>query len=200
LVAAALFAISANTQYVIDPDSVDLQTRTSWCTTQKSTCPLLCLQLKADSSTTVANDCDPATLSYECICGNGLSPNASEYSQTLPYFLCTEFGTRCVNNCNADPTCQFNCRKDNPCGAQDPRRVNVTTTSSQAATATGAGAGSTGTDGVVYTTLGGDAEPTETSGSSSDKSNGSQTVLDLGRSYGLAVVFAGLFAGFALVM
>jgi hypothetical protein len=62
-----------------------------------------------------------------------------------------------------------------------------------------------GTAGIVYTGLGGGAVATPTgnsgSGSGSDtKKNGSQMALDLGRSYGLAVVFAGLFAGFALVM
>jgi len=62
---------------------------------------------------------------------------------------------------------------------------------------------SSGAAGIVYTGLGGGAvaTPTGDSGSgSSSKKNGSQMALDLGRSYGLAVVFAGLFAGFALVM
>lgn len=77
--------------------------------------------------------------------------------------------------------------------------MNVTSTSSQVATATDGG--TTGTDGVVYTGLGGDAKATGTSEAASDKvANGSRTVLDLGRSYGLAVVFAGIFAGFAFVM
>jgi hypothetical protein len=67
--------------------------------------------------------------------------------------------------------------------------------------ATATAGGSAGTDGVVYTGLGGDSEPTSTSGASSGNQNsGSQTALDLGRSYGLAVVFASIFAGFALVM
>ena len=65
--------------------------------------------------------------------------------------------------------------------------------------ATGTGAGGSG--GVVYSGLGG-AEATTTAASSSGggSKSGSQAALDIGRSYGLAVVFSGIFAGFALVM
>jgi len=97
ILAAALFSMSVNSQavYTINPDSVSLPTRQGWCSSQTASCPLLCLQLSGESSTTAANDCDPEALSYECICGNGLSPNASEYSQTLPYFECQEYGNQC---------------------------------------------------------------------------------------------------------
>jgi len=57
---------------------------------------------------------------------------------------------------------------------------------------------SSGTAGVVYTGLGGGAVATATTAAS--KKSGAQAALDLGRSYGLVVVFGGLFAGFALVM
>jgi len=204
VMATALFISSrAQSQYYIDPNSVPLTTRTSWCQSQINECPLLCLQLPGASSTTSANDCDPTTLNFDCICGNGLSPNASEYSQTLPYFICTEYGTQCVAACAGDTACQSACRDDHPCGAQNPTRVNVSTTSSSsAASSTIPAGGSSGTGGVVYTGILGGSTPTSspTSGSSSSKKSGSQAALDIGRSYGLAIVFAGLFAGFALVM
>lgn len=127
-----------------------------------------------------------------------MSPNASEFSQTLPYFICTEYGNQCVAGCNGNTACQSNCRTQHPCGAQDPTRVNVTTTSAtQTATTVPAGATS-GTAGVVYTGLGGGAAAT--TAPSSSKKSGAEAALDLGRSYGLGVVFAGIFAGFALVM
>jgi hypothetical protein len=64
---------------------------------------------------------------------------------------------------------------------------------------TGLPAGATsGAGGVVFTGLGGGAVATAAAGKS--KEGGAMTALDLGRSYGLAVVFAGLFAGFALVL
>lgn len=67
-------------------------------------------------------------------------------------------------------------------------------------TATTVPAGATsGTAGVVYTGLGGGAAATTAPSSSTSKS-GAEAALDLGRSYGLAIVFAGIFAGFALVM
>jgi len=60
-------------------------------------------------------------------------------------------------------------------------------------------AGATGgSGGVVYTGLGGGAAATTTA--SPNKKSGAQGALDLGRNYGLAVIFGGLFAGFALVM
>jgi hypothetical protein len=67
-----------------------------------------------------------------------------------------------------------------------------------ASTTVPAGATS-GTAGVVYTGLGGGAVTTTPAASSNNKS-GAQAALDLGRNYGLAVIFSGLFAGFALVM
>lgn len=53
------------------------------------------------------------------------------------------------------------------------------------------------TAGVVYNGLGGAAAAT---GTSSSTQSGSEAALNLGRNYGLAVVFVGLFAGYALVM
>lgn len=197
LASALLTVVKSQASYYIDPSTVPLSTRDSWCTSQITSCPLLCLQLPGNSATTEENDCDPNTLTYDCICGNGLTPNASEYSQTLPYFLCTEYGDECVAGCNGDTACQSACRDDHPCGAQNPTLVNVTSTSSTA-TATTLPAGATSNSaGVVYTGIGG---ATTTGTSSSTTKSSAQHALDLGRSYGLVVMFAGLFAGFALVM
>jgi len=60
---------------------------------------------------------------------------------------------------------------------------------------TAGGAATTGPNGVIYTGVAGATSTAAASGKS-----GSQAALDMGRSYGLAVVFTGLFAGFALVM
>jgi len=200
VLATAIFLISVKSQavYYIDPNSVPLSTRNSWCQSQTTACPLLCLQLPGASSTTSDNTCDATTLEYSCICGNGMSPNASEYSQTLPYFLCTEYGNQCVAACGGATLCQSACRQDHPCGAQNPIKVNVTSTSSVMSSTTLAAGASSGTAGVVYTGIGGAA--TTSAASSSSTKSGSDATLDLGRSYGLAVVFLGLFAGFALVM
>lgn len=99
--------------------------------------------------------------------------------------------------CNGVTACQSACRDDHPCGAQNPVRVNTTTTSSAATSTLPAGA-SSGTAGVVYTGVGGAAQTSAPA--SSTKKNGSQMALDMGRAYGLAVVMGGIFAGFALIM
>ncbi|KAJ5037453.1 uncharacterized protein L3040_007628 [Drepanopeziza brunnea f. sp. 'multigermtubi'] len=150
------------------------------------------------------NRCEASDLSYSCICGNGLTPNLTEYSQTLPYFTCTEFGSQCVANCNGDSLCQSACRADHPCGAQNPVKVNLSTVTTASATKTNLPAGATsGPAGIVYNGLGG-AATTPASDSSNSQSNtqqsGAEIALGLGHSYGLAVVFAGVFAGFALVL
>jgi hypothetical protein len=202
LLATALFSVCgrAQQQYSIDPNSVPIATRDEWCQSQQTSCPLLCLQLPGASGSTTENSCDPTTLVFSCVCGNGLTPNASEYSQTIPFFECQEYGNQCVTACNGDTTCQAACRDDNPCGAQNPTRVNVTTTSSAMSSTTLPAGASSGTAGVVYTGLGG-AAATQTSSSSSDtKKSNAQAALDLGRSYGLIAVFTGIFAGFALVI
>ncbi|KAB8304175.1 hypothetical protein EYC80_003594 [Monilinia laxa] len=142
------------------------------------------------STTTETNSCDASSLTYECICGNGLSPNASEYSLTLPYFICVQYGQDCVAACNGDNTCSSACRDDHPCGAQNPTRINTTSSVTQSATGT---SGASSTNAVAYTGLGG-------SSSTSTPKSGAQLTMDFGKSYGLAVVFAGVFAGFALVL
>jgi len=192
VVATAFFTLG-QAQYSIDPNSVPIGTRDGWCTTQKQSCPLLCTQVQGGSSTTASNNCYPDSLTYTCVCGNGISPNASQYSQTLPYFICSEFGTQCVAACNGNTQCQSACRSDHPCGAQDPVRVNTSTSSTMPSTTAAGGAGST----QVFTGLGGAAATTT---SASGKKSDAQSVLDMGRSYGLAVVFTGIFTGFALVM
>jgi len=212
IVAAAIFfSVRAQYTYQIDPNSVPLSTRQTWCNSQLASCPLLCLQLQGSSSTTLDNTCDPTTLNYDCTCGNGQAPSAANYSQTIPYFECTEYGTQCVAACpSSDSACQTACRVDHPCGAQDPVRVNSTTSSSMASTtapstASNNNAGSTTGSGAgpVFTGLGGGSTTQSSSGSSpsqGSKSSGAQAALDLARSYSLAIVFTGLFAGFALVM
>ncbi|KAJ9651928.1 hypothetical protein H2198_008824 [Neophaeococcomyces mojaviensis] len=189
----------------IDPNEVPLSLRDSWCTNQISACPLICTQETDGSAATYSNTCDPATLAYSCVCSNGLTPNITEYSQTIPYYTCTQYNNDCVTNCGlANNACADNCRTSNPCGAQNPTRVNTTSTSSTStATATGSGSESSGTGTAVYSGFGSAASSTSGSQSSDSSTSGSKSgaamVVDMGRIYGLGVVAAGIFAGFALL-
>ncbi|OQD69196.1 hypothetical protein PENPOL_c002G09219 [Penicillium polonicum] len=173
-------ATLVNSQF--DPTSVPYATREAWCNSQTSACPILCLQLPGASGTPTSNTCSPATLLYYCLCSNNVTPNASEYSQTIPYYTCTETNNQCVLKCNGDSTCQNNCRVKNPCGAQDPKRVNVTTTTAKAATPT---ASETPVNTLVNGATG--AAPRMAS-------------VDMSHVYGLCVLVGGFVAGFATLL
>lgn len=115
-----------------------------------------------------------------------MQPNASEFSQTIPYFLCTDRNNLCVVNCEGDSACQSSCRQDNPCGAQDPTRVTLTTSLSTASAT---------------------ASSDEIKGNSDDKNEGDdggsgagRLALEIGQVYGVGVMVAGFVGGFALLL
>ncbi|KAI2626793.1 hypothetical protein GGS21DRAFT_529203 [Xylaria nigripes] len=177
--AVLLFSsVQAQEQYTIDPTTVPLSTRDSWCDLEKSTCPLICQQLPPGGFQ--VNDCDPMALTYGCVCENGMSPNLSQYSLTLPFFICQEWGTQCVADCGNDSSCQSNCRENHPCGALDPVRPNKT--SSTTVTTTSAGPASTSA-GQVFTGLG-------DSGGESKPKNGASPLLQYGSVVGALTLSA----------
>lgn len=135
------------------------------------------------------------TLDYSCVCSNGQSPNSSEYSQTIPYFICTEANNQCVTNCEGDASCQSACRDDHPCGAQNPKRYNITTTTSATSNPTASASG-TDSGSVVYTGFGTGTAST----ASAKKGSASTFVLEIGQVYGLFGLVAGFLGGFALLL
>ncbi|KAJ5306715.1 hypothetical protein PENANT_c003G01525 [Penicillium antarcticum] len=182
VLASAASLASCQSNSTINPTSVPYATRQAWCGSQTSSCPLLCLQLPGASGSPTTNTCDAATLNYECVCSNGVSPNATEYSQTIPYYTCTEHNNQCVTNCNGDSSCQYDCRSDNPCGARAPKHYNLTTTTASTATATA-------TETPVNTKVNGStgAAPRMFS-------------IDMSHLYGLCAVVGAFTAGFASLM
>ena len=186
------------------PSSSLITSAENWCQAQETQCPLICLQYPGNSASTLSNTCDPTALSYSCVCSNGMSPNASQYSQTLPYFVCTEWGNECVTACGSNSQCASDCRSQHPCGAQDPVRQNTSTLSStMSKTATGAPAGATtGASGTIYTGFGGAAATSSGAGStgSSSSTSGAAMALEMGQAYGLVMLATGLFGGFALML
>ncbi|CAK4030793.1 Hypothetical predicted protein [Lecanosticta acicola] len=204
--AVLLTAVSAQVQYSIDPNSVDNSTRQYWCQEQQAECPLICLQSAANSASTSSNDCDPSSLTYACVCSNGLSPNVSEYSQTLPYYICQEWGNQCVSNCGiGNNDCSEQCRSQHPCGALNPTRQNTSTlTSTMAKTSTG-GAGNnaavtTDSNGqTIYSGLGGG------SASGSGSNSGASTrfrgwALDAAQTFGMVGLVGAFIGGFAVLL
>lgn len=104
------------------------------------TLPSVCLQ--STTGVPLSNDCTASTLTYACVCSDGLSPNLTQYSQTLPFFICQEWGNQCQSNCAGDSLCVSDCRSKHPCGAQSPVRVNTSTASATPSATSGGGGGS----------------------------------------------------------
>lgn len=181
-VAAAFVTIArAQEDYFIEPDSVPLSTRKAWCKDEKWTCPIICKQ--SDDRPVLENSCDPETLTYGCLCGDGKQPDMTLYTLTLPYFVCTEAGTQCVAACGQDNECSRVCREDNPCGAQDPSPPNSTRTGSAPKPT------ETEDEDQVFDGLDGDE------GSGDEGASPAQ----FGRAYGLVAVMGSLFVGFAML-
>ncbi|KAI0539603.1 hypothetical protein GGR58DRAFT_228017 [Xylaria digitata] len=172
-----LSSVQAQEQYVIDPASVPLSLRDNWCQQEKSTCPIICQQLPPGGYQ--VNDCDPMALTYGCVCENGMSPNLSEYSLTLPFFICQEWGNQCVADCGSDTACASDCRENHPCGALNPTRVNETTSSSTG-TPTETGAAATSSAGQIYDGLGGNDGDSNSGSSNSNDKNGASSLLQYG--------------------
>ncbi|KAL4902585.1 hypothetical protein BDW74DRAFT_180691 [Aspergillus multicolor] len=185
-VAAVAICQDASTT-TVDIQKLNEDTKKQWCTAQTSSCPLLCLQLPGASGDPTSNTCDSDTLVYSCICDNNQSPNSSEYSQTIPYFLCTEENNNCVAACG-DSACQEQCRTGNPCGAQNPKLANTTSTNGS----------STTTSATTSTTS--TLAPFTGLPSDDDEGAAVRPVTDLRQVYGLAAVLGGFFAGFAILL
>jgi len=194
LVASSTFlpAAFAQTYPPVNVSAIDINVRDSWCNDQVTSCKLLC---QNQNLGVASNDCYPDNLYFTCVCSNGVAPNITEYSQTIPYFECTISVQNCVGNCNGDSTCQSACTANKHCGASNPKRVNITSTSTSASSGqTSATASSSiviGSNGFAQT---GTATPTGNSGSS-----GAARLIEAGSVYGMGLLIAGMALGVALV-
>ncbi|KAI1815227.1 hypothetical protein GGS20DRAFT_544507 [Poronia punctata] len=182
-----LSSVQAQDQYHIEPTSVPLYLRDNWCLQEQSSCPLICNQVPPGGAQT--NECDPLTLTYGCVCNNGLAPNLSEYSLTLPYFKCQEWGNQCVTACRGNNACSSDCREKHPCGALDPRRANTTATTTSMASATSSGAAATSSAGQLFNGLDGDDSDSD-SGSGSKPHNAASPLLQYGNVVGAITLAA----------
>ncbi|KAJ4287321.1 hypothetical protein N0V90_012719 [Kalmusia sp. IMI 367209] len=186
---------AAQEQYSIDPDTVQPATRDYWCQQQKATCPQICLQQPGVTSmNTVTNECESDTLTATCVCDNGISPNLTQYTQTLPFNICQQWGTNCVKACGqGENACADACRSDHPCGAQDPFKPNATTTSSSASHSKTADPSATDSASTTVPDTGFAGQTT------SPDTGAAATLMNFGATYGVAVTFMSIFAGFALL-
>lgn len=116
----------------------------------------------------------------------------SEYSLTLPYHMCMEWGNQCVEACN-DNACASSCREDNPCGAQDPRRVNVTSSS---ATAEPTPSSTADADDGIFTGMAG----SENDNDDNDNNESAGSAVHVSQGMGLALLMSAVFGGFAVML
>lgn len=190
LALAGAMVVSAD--YYVDPSTVSLSDRKAWCNDQRSTCPFICLQTSTGAP--LVNECDPDTLFYGCLCSDNKQPNMTEYTLTLPYHMCTRWGSNCVAACGSNNKCAAACREDHPCGASDPTRVNTTSSSTTSSSATQTPTGDVVHNGFADGSSGGDGN-----NNNNNKGN-SAGALSFGSAYAGAIAAAGLFAGFVLVL
>lgn len=126
----------------IVPDSVEPTLRANWCRGQKSTCNNLC----ADS--TNDNDCDYAKLTYECTCAsNSSAPGLEFYKETLPYFICAELFSQCIDSHKDDAIGQDACISniEDKCPKNDPPKEPLEGADSDGASTSSSASRPTGT-------------------------------------------------------
>lgn len=110
----------------------------------------------------------------------------SEYTLTLPYHTCMEYGNQCVDNCDDhDNACASACREDHPCGAQDPQSPSGTANAAKPTSADGEDE---------------DEDEDEVfEGLAGANNEGAAGRAEIGRAYGLFAVLGGLFVGVAML-
>jgi len=198
LLAASAVTVSAQVYPVPNPDDISDGTKDQWCVQQEASCDLLCQN--QESGNQYENSCDPKTLAYVCICDDGKIPNATEYSQTIPYYLCQEGQNLCVENCaSSDDGCTSACRENKSCGASNPTKVNITEEDTEDSSSSSSGSGGKKGSGSSGSGSSDEAEESSSSGDKIDlKSAG---VIAYGEVYGFAALVTTLFVStFAILL
>lgn len=131
-----------------------------------------------------------STLNYTCTCSDNSTPNISDYTQTVPFYVCDQWVANCVDNHPDDLTGQAGCRSVT-CGSQNVSEAE-TTTSSAAPDATTSASSSSGTESPSTTTSSG----AETSATESSAAMAVHVV----ENYGTGILFAAMMALFGLAL
>lgn len=189
VVAVALlsgFVAAQNNSTYIDPNSVPLSTKASWCNGQNAACITLCDQ---DPS---SNLCDDTTLDWTCLCSNGSSPDIAAYMDTVPYYICEQSYDDCVADNPNDALAQQNCKTQiqDDCGSLNTANYTAASTSSMASSTSSSAPSSTA---AAATTTSASASATATAKSAA-------TAMLIGRDYGIGLIAAGIMAAFGFML
>ncbi|CAA9962375.1 hypothetical protein CFE70_005792 [Pyrenophora teres f. teres 0-1] len=177
----------------VDPGSVPMNDKQTWCTANQNTCVELCGgQGKLASN---GNSCTAQTLKYSCECRNGTSMTdvMSKYQQTVPGLMCRVWYDQCIAATGSDDAAQFQCiqARDNLCG-------NLTTTDATNAGNAGNSASASASSKPSSTGSGGSSSgssPTP-SASTAPAGNAAATLAQ----YGTPALAGGLLAIFGFVL
>nr|POE63562.1 hypothetical protein CFP56_04465 [Quercus suber] len=194
------YSLTGNISVV--PSSVPLNQRQDWCTAQMHSCPQIC-----GGEGAYPNNCDANTLDYQCVCTSGISPNISDYDQTIPSFVCMQWIADCtlanVGNQNGQAGCQslvcgqLNASSGEPklgaTGNPQPASTVVQTTAAPSSTGS---ADSTMT--TTTSTTSGSASAVTNSASATPSSGA--TVVYVAKQYGTGILATGLLALFGLAL
>ncbi|KAM0806664.1 hypothetical protein AB5N19_07001 [Seiridium cardinale] len=123
ILASATIVSAGSSTFTIDPSSVSLSQRATWCTSEINVCGDVC--------TASQNSCDPSTLDYDCACSDGTTPDMNEYVNSLPYFICEQAYENCITDNAGNAAGQGNCTTSikDKCGTKNATDPTTSTTS-----------------------------------------------------------------------
>jgi hypothetical protein len=98
----------------------------SWCQGQRNSCPQIC------GGAAGVNTCDQNTFTYSCVCGDGTVPDCTAYTQTLPFFICQDTFSQCIEAHPNDAAGQQACTQAEVCGTKNATAALVSASESRA--------------------------------------------------------------------
>ncbi|KAK3677601.1 hypothetical protein LTR78_002451 [Recurvomyces mirabilis] len=188
----------------IDVSQVDTQQRLAWCVSQTTSCPQIC------SGSTTANTCDSNTLNYTCTCSGGSSPNISDYTQTVPFFVCEQWKANCADAHPNDLQGLAGCHSV-VCGAKNASAAggssgsssassgSASATGSSTGSATGA-AGSASATGSAAASAASSGAASATSSAAAASSSAASAAVGLAMQYSSGILAAAMLAVFGLAL
>ncbi|KJX94569.1 hypothetical protein TI39_contig4175g00002 [Zymoseptoria brevis] len=188
IASAQNYSVGANGQLMIDASQISSGERQSWCLGQRNNCPKVC------EGPANPNSCDSNTLEWTCTCTNGNTPNITDYTEMVPFYICQQWIANCVASNPNDATAQFGCRSV-VCGSQNASALAVDSSSSSSSSSSPSSS-ATGTP----TTNGGGSSGTRPTESAAASSSGAAVALNVAQSYGSGILAAGLLASFGLAL
>ncbi|KAJ9297554.1 hypothetical protein DTO271G3_4329 [Paecilomyces variotii] len=193
MVSAFAAGIAAQANYTLpagfNPAEVSATEKASWCTGQRNICPKIC------GGAANVNTCDPDTLSFSCVCSDGSVPNSSEYTQSLPYFVCEANYGQCIENHPNDLTGQEECKEQAQCGTK-----NATSAASSTSAAATSGTAAATTMSTATKTASGQVSTTSAAKATASTSHSAASAVKVAQDYSAALLVGGLLAGFHFVL